>query len=121
VRLFGGHAHQGFDFRTGKHAAMARQVIVFFDDAHGLIHGVLRAFDGQTSIVQMRSHLQNVFQHSYIFIESSEERFQLPGDVNSSLHPIGRLGCSPKWVADGFLRELVRLARSLDKDKLLST
>jgi hypothetical protein len=74
---------------------MASQVIVFFDDAHGLIDGLLRAFDGQARIVQVRSHLEDVFQHSYVFVESSEEGFQLPGDVNGSLHPIGRVRCFP--------------------------
>ena len=56
VRLFGGYVHQGLDFGAGELTPMTRQVVVFFDDAHGLIDALLLAFDGQAGIVQMRAH-----------------------------------------------------------------
>jgi hypothetical protein len=43
-------------------------VVIFLDDADGLIDAFLLAFDSDASIVQMSSYLQTVFQHSNVFV-----------------------------------------------------
>src|SRR6516165_1510585 len=100
MRFFGGNAHQGFYFGAGQRAPMAGQVIVFLHDANGLVDGALGTFHRQACIVEVRAHLQNVFQHSYVFIEGSEERYQLAGDMNGSLPPVRRVWWFSKWLAD---------------------
>jgi hypothetical protein len=53
--------------------------------------------------------LQGVFQHSNIFVKSSEEGFDLSGDVYGASHPLGRL-CGTNRMADGSPPNNLRLA-----------
>jgi hypothetical protein len=68
VRLFGSDAHQRLHFGGSQKAAMPGEVVIFLDDADGLIDAFLLAFDSDASIVQMSSYLQTVFQHSNVFV-----------------------------------------------------
>src|SRR6202011_3484463 len=47
VRLVGGHVDQRLHFRAGQFAAVACDVVVFFDDFYGVVDVVLLAFDTQ--------------------------------------------------------------------------
>ena len=101
VRLFGRHAHQRFHFRAGEHAPVPRQMVVFLYDFHRLVDAVLLAFNGQPRVVQMRAHLQRIFEQAHVLVESAKERFDLTGNVNGTSHPIGGLCFYGNRVADG--------------------
>ena len=101
VRLFGSHADQRFHFGAGELAAVAREVVVFLDDLHGLIDAFLLAFDGQARVVQMRAHVQRVLEQAHVLIERAEEGFNLSGNVNGTSHPSGGFACYRNGLADG--------------------
>lgn len=91
--FFRRHAHQGLHFRARKRAAVARQMVVFLYDLYGLIDALLLAFDRQPRVVQVRAHVQGIFQQAHILIERAEERFNFSGYVNGTSHPSGRSAC----------------------------
>ncbi len=82
---------------------MTRQVVVFFDDLHGLIDAILLAFDHQPRVVQMRAHVQGILEKANILIERAEEGFNLSGNVNGTSHPSGGFSYRHGLADGGFL------------------
>src|SRR5215813_4087069 len=77
---------------------MACRVVVLFDDAHGLLHTLLSAVNGQLAVVQVRTNAQRFFEKAYVFIEGAKERFDFPGDVYGASHP--RRGLARRLVGE---------------------
>src|SRR5207249_7132331 len=99
-RLIGGHANQGLHFFAGKRPATPRRVVVLLHDLHGVLHGVMLAFNRQLGIAQVRAHVQHVLQQTHVLVQRAKEGFNLSGNVYGTSHPCG--GLSNRYrVADG--------------------
>ena len=90
VRLLGRHAQQRFHFFARKGFAVARQMVVLFDDFHRLIHVLLLTLDGESRVVQVRAHPQRILEQAHIFIQRAKKGFNFSGNVNGTSHPSGR-------------------------------
>ena len=89
VRLIESDAHEAFDFFAGKMAAVARSVVVLFDDFHGAIYGVMRAFDCELGVVQVRADVERVLEQADVFVERAKERFDFSGNCDAAFHQAG--------------------------------
>ena len=61
VRFVERDAHQAFDFFAAQMAAIARGVIVFFDDLDGAVDGLMAAFNCELDILKVGADLQRIF------------------------------------------------------------
>src|SRR5579859_541803 len=101
-------AHEAFDLFAGKMTAVARGVIVFFDDFYGAVDGVVRAFDGELRVLQMSAHAERIFEQAHVFVEGAKEGFDFSGDGDAAFHQAGR------WSRCG-VRSNVRVVLTSDR------
>jgi hypothetical protein len=69
--------------------AVARGVIVLFDDFYGAVDGVVRAFNGEFCVVKVRMDVERVFKQANVFVERAEKRFDFPGNGDAAFHQAG--------------------------------
>ena len=93
VGIAGGDVNQRIHFGAGKLATVTREVVVLFDDFHGVVDVVLVAFDGEAVVVEVRADVERVFEQAHIFIERAEKRFNLSGNVDGTSHSVGGGAC----------------------------
>ena len=86
-RRFQRNEHQRFHFFACQFLAFVGCVIVLLHNAHRLCHGVLFPFDCQFRLVEMRAHVQRLFEQAHIFIQGAKEGFNFPGDMYRASHP----------------------------------
>jgi len=101
VGLVGGDMDQRLHFGAGEFSPVTGDVIVFLDDLDGVVDVVLVAFDAEAIVVQVRAHMQRVFEQAHIFIQRAEKGFNLSGNVNGTPHSDGEQPCSANGLADG--------------------
>src|SRR5690349_8124609 len=70
-------------------AAVARGVIIFLDDFNGPVDGLVRAFDGQLDVLEVRADAERVLEQTDVFVERAKEGFDFSGDGDAAFHQAG--------------------------------
>src|SRR5215475_1528207 len=92
-------------------AAVARGVIVLFDDFDGAVNGFMRAFDGELGVVKVRADVERALEQAEVFVKRAKEGFNFSGNGDAAFHQAGvRCWCGVCFKARMLMMTSDRLA-----------